>query len=133
MKPIYVSIVKLLVLIMNITLFLVGIVLCGAVLDSLFGLGMIAWNGFFKHTGLSEVIEELITFFLYFEFLALIVKYFKNNYHFPLDYFLYIGITAIVRLLIVSHETAIDTFVWALSILVLVISLVLVEKYVHNE
>lgn len=133
MKPIYSSIIKFLVFIMNITLFLVGLVLCGAVIDSLLGLSMIAWDGFFKHTGFSEVIEELISFFLYFEFLALIVKYFKNNYHFPLDYFLYIGITAIVRLLIVSHETAVDTLIWAISIFVLVVSLVLVEKYVRNE
>lgn len=118
---------------MNITLFLVGIVLCGAVVDTLISLGYTAWLGFFKHGGFSDLIEELITFFLYFEFLALIVKYFKNNYHFPLDFFLYIGITAVVRLLIVSHETALDTMIWAAAILILVISLVLVEKFVHNE
>jgi len=81
----------------------------------------------------SLFIEELITFFLYFEFIALIVKYFKNNFHFPLDFFLYIGITAIVRLLIISHESAMDMLIWAISIFVLVCSLVLVEKFLHNE
>ena len=126
MKPVYASIVKILMRIMNTTLFLVGIVLCGAVVDTLISLGHTAWLGFFKHGGFSD-------FFLYFEFLALIVKYFKNNYHFPLDFFLYIGITAVVRLLIVSHETALDTMTWAAAILILVISLVLVEKFVHNE
>lgn len=133
MKPVYASIVKILMRIMNTTLFLVGIVLCGAVVDTLISLGHTAWLDFFKHGGFSDLIEELITFFLYFEFLALIVKYFKNNYHFPLDFFLYIGITAVVRLLIVSHETALDTMTWAAAILILVISLVLVEKFVHNE
>lgn len=133
MKSIYSSITRILVLIMNITLFLVGIVLCGAVIDTLINLGQTAWTGFFKHGEFSALIEELIIFFLYFEFLALIVKYFKNNYHFPLDYFLYIGITAMVRLLIVSHESALDIMAWSLSILVLVVSLVLVEKFVHNE
>ena len=79
------------------------------------------------------LIEELITFFLYFEFIALIVKYFKNNFHFPLDFFLYIGITALVRLLIIDHESALDMLLWSISILVLVCCLVLVERFLNNK
>lgn len=41
----------------------------------------------------------------YFEFIALIVKYFQSGFHFPLRYFVYIGITAIVRLIIVDHKS----------------------------
>ena len=74
-------------------------------------------------------LEEIINFFLFFEFLSLVVKYFKNNFHFPLRYFIYIGITAIIRLIIVSHESAIDLFLWSSAILALVISLVLVVRY----
>ncbi len=66
-------------------------------------------------------------FFLYFEFLALIVKYFKSNYHFPLRYFLYIGITAMVRLIIVDHSNAMHTLLFALSILVMIIALYIVH------
>ncbi len=47
MKPVYASIVKILMRIMNTTLFLVGIVLCGAVVDTLISLGHTAWLGFF--------------------------------------------------------------------------------------
>ena len=79
------------------------------------------------------LIEELITFFLYFEFIALIVKYFKNNFHFPLDFFLYIGITALVRLLIIDHESALDMLLWSISIFVLVCCLVLVERFLNNK
>ncbi len=62
------------------------------------------------------------------------MKYFKNNFHFPLDFFLYIGITALVRLLIIVHESALDMLLWSISILVLVCSLVLVEKFFNiNE
>ncbi|SUG57975.1 phosphate-starvation-inducible protein PsiE [Salmonella enterica subsp. diarizonae] len=52
-----------------------------------------------------ELVEGLVIYFLYFEFIALIVKYFKSGFHFPLRYFVYIGITAIVRLIIVDHKT----------------------------
>ncbi|MFC2527221.1 MAG: phosphate-starvation-inducible PsiE family protein [Veillonella parvula] len=61
------------------------------------------------------------------------MKYFKNNFHFPLDFFLYIGITAIVRLLIIDHESALDMLLWSISILVLVCCLVLVEKFLNNK
>lgn len=67
--------------------------------------------------------EGILVYFLYFEFLSLIVKYFTHNYHFPLRYFIYIGITAIIRLIIINHEDPIDTFTYCLAILVLVIAL----------
>ncbi|AYV71074.1 phosphate-starvation-inducible protein PsiE [Niallia circulans] len=69
--------------------------------------------------------EELLTFFLYFEFIALIIKYFDSHFHFPLRYLIYIGITAIVRLIIVEHDAPINAFWWALAILILIISLLL--------
>lgn len=75
-----------------------------------------------------QVVEHIVIFFLYFEFLALIVQYFKSNYHFPLRYFLYIGITAMVRLIIVDHSNAMHTLLFSLSILVMIIALYLVHS-----
>ena len=125
---------KLLLTIKNIALIGVGISLCIALINTLISLGYVTWANIQGYSTYSLLIEELITFFLYFEFIALIVKYFKNNFHFPLDFFLYIGITAIVRLLIIDHESAFDNLIWSVAILVLVCSLVLVEKFIgHNE
>lgn len=66
------------------------------------------------------LIEGIVIYFLYFEFIALIIKYFQSGYHFPLRYFIYIGITAIVRLIIVDHKDPLDTLIYAGSILILV-------------
>lgn len=66
-------------------------------------------------------LANILIFFLYFEFLTMIVKYFKEDYHFPLRYFLYIGITAMLRLIIVEHEHPIDTLIFSLVILVLIV------------
>ena len=130
----WIRISKLLLTIKNIALVGVGIALCIALINTLISLGFITWANIQGYSTYSLLIEELITFFLYFEFVALIVKYFKNNFHFPLDFFLYIGITAIVRLLIIDHESAFDNLIWSVAILVLVCSLVLVEKFIgHNE
>lgn len=74
------------------------------------------------------LIEGIVIYFLYFEFIALIVKYFSSGYHFPLRYFIYIGITAIIRLIIVDHKSPYDTLVYACAILVLVITLFLANS-----
>ncbi|MTD41334.1 phosphate-starvation-inducible protein PsiE [Erwinia sp. CPCC 100877] len=70
-----------------------------------------------------QLVEGLLVWFLYFEFIALIVKYFQSGYHFPLRYFVYIGITAIVRLIIISHETPEEVLLYSGAILLLVITL----------
>ena len=130
----WIRISKLLLTIKNIALVGVGISLCIALINTLINLGYVTWANIQGYSTYSLLIEELITFFLYFEFIALIVKYFKNNFHFPLNFFLYIGITAIVRLLIIDHESSYDNLIWSVAIFVLVCSLVLVEKFIgHNE
>ena len=130
----WIRISKLLLTIKNIALVGVAISLCIDLINTIINLGYVTWANIHGYSTYSLLIEELITFFLYFEFIALIVKYFKNNFHFPLDFFLYIGITAIVRLLIIDHESAFDNLIWSVAIFVLVCSLVLVEKFIgHNE
>ena len=66
-------------------------------------------------------LANILIFFLYFEFITMIVKYFKEDYHFPLRYFMYIGITAMIRLIIVEHDHALDTLLYSLVILVMII------------
>ena len=103
-------------------------------INTLISLGFITWANIQGYSTYSLLIEELITFFLYFEFIALIVKYFKITSTSRLISFLYIGITAIVRLLIIDHESSYDNLIWSVAIFVLVCSLVLVEKFIgHNE
>ncbi len=66
-------------------------------------------------------LAKILIFFLYFEFITMIVKYFKEEYHFPLRYFIYIGITAMLRLIIVEHEHPHETLLFSLVILVLIV------------
>lgn len=76
-----------------------------------------------EQTSKYELVEGLVVYFLYFEFIALIVKYFQSGFHFPLRYFVYIGITAIVRLIIVDHKAPMDVLIYSAAILLLVITL----------
>ena len=119
--------------VMNLGLLIIGILLSFGLLieaKEIFNEGM----KFLTSQGsYQNFIEEIVVFFLYFEFVALIVKYFKNNYHFPLRYFIYIGITAIVRLIIVQHDNPYSVLIWSGAILSLVISLAIAEKFIKKN
>ena len=68
---------------------------------------------------LYSLVDGIIIYFLYFEFIALIIKYFQSNYHFPLHYFLYIAITAVIRLVVVEHKQPSLLIVYSITILIL--------------
>ncbi|MDQ0157483.1 phosphate-starvation-inducible protein PsiE [Robertmurraya andreesenii] len=116
---------------LNIALVSLALILCGLLVKETIHLTQLA---FFESspTAYFELLEGILVFFLYFEFIAMIVKYFQEDYHFPLRYFMYIGITAMVRLIVVDHEDAQQTLLFSVSILVLVISYVLIH-YMHTK
>jgi len=53
------------------------------------------------------------------EFMLLSIKYFREHFHFPLRYVIYIGITSIIRHMVVSHE---HLLYGSIAILLLVIA-----------
>lgn len=121
-----VAISKILQSILNIALIILGLVLSiqlGKELYFFVKLKILS-NQMDFHTFL----QEILVFFLYFEFISMIVKYFRENYHFPLRYFVYIGITAMVRLIIVEHNDAINTLLYSFVILVLIIGYYIINR-----
>ncbi|EAE2869831.1 phosphate-starvation-inducible protein PsiE [Listeria monocytogenes] len=109
---------------LNLALIMVGFTLVAFLIREAF---TIFNNIFFLDTDVSYyyMTQDILTFFLYFEFIALIVKYFESHFHFPLRYFIYIGITAIIRFIIVDHSSAISTLILSGAILLLVAALFL--------
>ncbi|PDZ64960.1 phosphate-starvation-inducible protein PsiE [Bacillus thuringiensis] len=75
-----------------------------------------------------HLIDSIVVFFLYFEFIVMIIKYFQMNFHFPLRYFIYIGITAIVRLIIIDHDSPLDLLLYACAIFVLISALLFIAN-----
>lgn len=117
----------------NIALLLIAISLCLVIFNEAIDIIQIAFGTFKDGDNYKIIVEEIILFFLYFEFLALIVKYFKNDYHFPLRYFIYIGITAVIRLIIVDHSDPRNVLMWGATILLLSCSLAIVNKFVKHD
>lgn len=118
------AIAKILQWILNAGLLMLAVILVVFLAKEAFTLGTVLFNA--SETASSYLlIEGIVIYFLYFEFIALIVKYFQSGYHFPLRYFIYIGITAIIRLIIVDHKNPADTLIYSAAILVLVVALFL--------
>ncbi|PKG23166.1 phosphate-starvation-inducible protein PsiE [Niallia nealsonii] len=123
----HVRLSSILQLILNISLVLLAVTLSVLMIEEIIYFVQYAISLENSQTN-YELLERILIFFLYFEFIALIVKYFQEDYHFPLRYFLYIGITAMVRLIIVYHDNAMQTLLYTCSILVLVISYYIISS-----
>ncbi|HEY3987306.1 phosphate-starvation-inducible protein PsiE [Cedecea sp.] len=80
-----------------------------------------------------SLLEGIVTYFLYFEFIALIIMYFKSRYEFPLQYFIHIGITALIRLIIIEHKGPAEVLAYAGSILLMVIALYIASFRVRDS
>lgn len=112
---------KLLQMGLNVALAVLAIVLCVLLAKEAYHLVHLAIFEESKDVH-YQLLESILAFFLYFEFIAMIVKYYEENYHFPLRYFMYIGITAMIRLIVLDHDDALQTLYFTGAILVLVIS-----------
>lgn len=81
---------------------------------ALFGIGAVTvYAGVSAFLGMLQqpkiTVDDILLLFIYLELLAMAGIYFKTN-HMPLRFLLYIGVTALIRLLIsdVSHHNAPD-------------------------
>jgi protein PsiE len=110
---------KMLQILLNISLVILAIILSFLLVKELFIFSQILMER--GSDDYKIFLANILIFFLYFEFLTMIIKYFKEDYHFPIRYFIYIGITALVRIIIVDHENPINTLFYSLAILVLII------------
>ncbi len=71
----------------------------------------------------SKVMQEIISFFMLFEFIMMVIRYIQENHHIPIRYLILICITAILRQLMVLHGDGLQTLLLSVSILLLVIVL----------
>lgn len=107
---------------LNICLMTLALFLAFLMLKELFVFFNILFNHHKTAREQEVFLANILIFFLYFEFITMIVKYFKEDYHFPLRYFIYIGITAMIRLVIIDHTNAKSMLLYAIVILLLIIS-----------
>jgi protein PsiE len=104
-------------LVMNLNLVAIMLVLVWLMLKEVGSIALISFRGSVQ---VHEVMGEIVNFFLYFAFLSTIVVYFKEQYHFPIRYLLYIGITATLRFIIINRDNALQNVLLSIVIVLLI-------------
>lgn len=109
----------------------------GAVALGLIGvifLGLIGWT--FAEFALSvfqegpahrEMLEKIFRILLYVELVAAIKIYFQKQYHFPIRFFIYIGITDMMRETVIAFHDPERVMWYSISTLILVGALFVLE------
>ncbi len=77
-----------------------------------------------------DILESILSFFIFFEFLTLIITSLRNKGHVSLIFLLSLGITSLIRLLLTYHERLVGVLLIASAILILIIGVFVVKKFV---
>ncbi|TSO26775.1 phosphate-starvation-inducible PsiE family protein [Lactobacillus sp. LL6] len=81
----------------------------------------------------EQILDEIIVFFLFFEFAALAIAALRHKGHTSIEFLMELGITALVRSLLTAHNNVLDTLGTSISILLIIIAMVLYHKFGNNE
>lgn len=81
----------------------------------------------------AQIMDEIIVFFLFFEFTAMIISALLHHGHTSLEFLLGLGATALVRGLITHHSNIEETIGIAVAILILIVSMAIFHKYIKDE
>ena len=77
----------------------------------------------------AKTMDDIIVFFLFFEFEEMIIAALKNNGHTSISFLMGLGITALLRGLITAHTNMMEVIDSAIAILILIIGMVGYNKY----
>lgn len=78
----------------------------------------------------TKILDEIVTFFLFFEFSVMIVAALKHMGHTSLNFLMSLGITALLRNLITAHGEPLQILIHAVAILLLIIGMIILNKHV---
>ncbi|GBG96145.1 phosphate-starvation-inducible protein PsiE [Lactococcus termiticola] len=77
-----------------------------------------------------DILEGILSFFIFFEFLTLIIMSIKNKGHVSMTFLVSLGVTSLVRVLLTYHESLQGVLYISVAILILIIGVAILRKYV---
>lgn len=81
----------------------------------------------------KTALQEIITFFLFFEFLAMVASALSHHGHLTVDFLISLGITALLRGLIAFHGEPLENLLTALAILVLIAGDIILHRFLDDD
>lgn len=80
----------------------------------------------------AAIMDEIIVFFLFFEFTAMIIAALRHHGHTSINFLMGLGVTALIRGLITAHGDVLEIIATSVSILLLIIGMVIFNKNMKN-
>lgn len=110
---------------------LLGIVLIILLFRELIPLFKLLFSSSIKESN-STILDEIIVFFLFFEFTAMVISALRHHGHTSINFLMGLGVTALIRGLITAHGNVWEIVATSVSILMLIIAMVIFNKHLKN-
>jgi protein PsiE len=110
---------------------LLGIVLIILLFRELIPLFKLLFSASIKESN-STILDEIIVFFLFFEFTAMVISALRHHGHTSINFLMGLGVTALIRGLITAHGHVWEIVATSISILMLIIAMVIFNKNLKN-
>ncbi|PCR99105.1 phosphate-starvation-inducible protein PsiE [Lactococcus fujiensis] len=77
-----------------------------------------------------KILDSILSFFIFFEFLTLILTSIRHKGHVSLIFLLSLGVTALIRVLLIYHDNLIGVLAISCSILILIVGIIVLKKFI---
>lgn len=111
---------------------ILGVILVIALFKELVPIGKLVLSSTLNSQS-NYILEQVIIFFLILEFTAMTIATLRHHGHTSINFLLGLGVTALTRNLLTAHES-IELIIYnSIAVLLLIIALVIYNKFYNNE
>lgn len=108
---------------LDIAMFIIGLLMFGLLAKQIIAVTQLILLPNFTEN-LSEITDASLMLFLFFEIIVIVKEYYVKDAHLSIETFLFVAITALVRVILLKHENYIETLSLSFSVLILIVTLV---------
>lgn len=108
-------------------MFGIGVLMFSLLIRQMFTVGKLLTESNFTER-LPEITDASLMLFLFFEIVVIVQQYYVKDAHLSIETFLFVAITSLVRVMLLKHDTYIETLSLSFSVMILVITLVFYRK-----
>ena len=112
---------------LDIAMFIIGILMFGLLTKQIIVVTQLILSpNFTEH--LPGITDASLMLFLFFEIIVIVKEYYVKDAHLSIETFLFVAITALVRVILLKHENYIETLSLSFSVFILIVTLVFYRK-----
>lgn len=108
-------------------MFIIGLLMTGLLIRQMIVVSKLLFDHDFN-SHLPEITDASLMLFLFFEIVVIVKEYYGKDAHLSIETFLFVAITALVRVILLKHDNYIETLSLSFSVAILIVTLVFYRK-----